>query len=61
MDSNIRDLLKALFAEFEMDDGEWPGINVFSTSYGRVWGTLPDQVVEILQELQQLVDEESDD
>ena len=54
MTDETRELLVQLFELLDMQDGEWPGTHVHSTTFGRVWGTLPEDVTEILTSLYQL-------
>lgn len=57
MKPELREALRLLFELFEMQDGEWPSTHVFHSAYGKVWGTLPDDVTELLQAIYLLVEE----
>lgn len=61
MNPQIRETLDAILERLDMDDGEWPGVEVFVSAEGRsVWGLLPEDLYVHLIELHRLLLEEEE-
>ena len=54
MESDVRQLLEDLLAEFDMKHG-YPSLHV-ETPDGKYWGLIPDSLSIVLEEIQLLLD-----
>jgi len=57
----VRDIVDAITDRLDMEDGEWPGIEVFCSKEGRsIWGLLPEDLYSLLIELHKATRDEDE-
>lgn len=61
MNPQIRETMDSILERLDMQDGEWPGVEVFSNKEGRhVWGLLPEDLYHAILQLHTLIEEEEE-